>query len=197
MSILPIGRVAVRGVLVCMLLGLPLATRAEAAALVIFDTCTNSSFCDEIDLVLTLQPGGDVGASLENTFVQRIVGFGINLTPETTLTLRDPGMVSLGPGDFGPFGSFTDRFETPPQFFNYLMRFTSASGRFSTDFDPFFENALGFFIAAQVLDTTTGETGFVAAQLVDASPVPEPGTMALLATGLVAAWRARRRTGQA
>jgi hypothetical protein len=171
---------------------LVLSSRADAA-LIIFDMCTEASLCNELEFHTHLQPGGQITTSLENTFVRRVLSFGINIAPDATMS-SGAALVSLGAGDVGPYGTFTDRFETPPQFFNYLLTFRDADGRFSDDLEPFFANSLGVFLAAEVLNTQTGTTGFVAARLVDASPVPEPGTMLLCASGLaLIARRARRR----
>jgi hypothetical protein len=68
------------------------------------------------------------------------------------------------------------------------------AGGFLSDLDLFETNNLGFILAAHLRNEQTGLTGYVTAGAVPTnnSAVPEPATMILLGTGLLAAFRARK-----
>ena len=172
------------------------APRADASSLILFETCTQASLCnDQLHFNIQLQPGGYITVALAPQFnFAEVLEFGFNLRSDVTATIRDPrsGVIALGSGEVGPFGTFTHRFEGIP--FGFVADL-EAGGTLRDPFAPFFLNALGFSMAAEIRDRQTGVTGFVAAEgLVDMAPVPEPGSMLLLATGLAAAWRVRRKS---
>ena len=173
------------------------AARANAAT-IIFDFCTTPSLCNEVSFLPQRQPGGQITSSLGGSGID-ILAFGINFAPDVNVSFFWPPSnptATLGPGTIGPYGEFAQRWAGPPveNFQNILIEFRDPDGPFPDALAPFFENSDGFFIAAQIQDSQTGETGFVAARLNDITPVPEPGTMLLCASGLaLIARRARRR----
>lgn len=179
---------------------LGISARANAAT-IIFDMCTVASLCGQVEYRNDLQlSDGNVVGSLTNqtTFGIRILDFGINLDPGVEFySLHGPlagPYTPLGAGSVGPYGNFTTRFLPPANNqFNLIFGLDDPNGPFASALAPFFENTQGVFFAAQVLDNKTGVTGFVAARLNDAAPVPEPGTLLLFGTGLAAVARRARR----
>lgn len=174
-------------------------SRASAEAVILFDQCTVVSLCNRVFFQAHLQPGGEITASLGGTAID-VLEFGLNYSSGVDLQFMwapsNPTAV-LGPGEIGPYGTFAQRWQGPPleNFQHILMEFRDPNGRLPGDLAPFFENAGGIFLAAQVMDSQTGATGFVAARLNDISPVPEPGTLTLFGLGLAAVVRkVRRRT---
>ncbi|HUQ89562.1 MAG TPA: PEP-CTERM sorting domain-containing protein [Vicinamibacterales bacterium] len=170
--------------------------RANAATIV-FDMCTVASLCNLLELHTTLQPGGEIDVSVPGNVAVIISpeGFGINYGSGVNVTLNSVPGPYIGPGEIGPYGFFEQRWDGPSVTgSNYFFAtFRDVDGRFSSDLEPFFENSQGIFAAAHVRNQNTGETGFVAAELRNATPVPEPGTMLLLGSGLVAIFRRTRR----
>jgi hypothetical protein len=174
------------------LLMLFLSARADADSIANFDFCTVASLCNKASFTAFIQPGGTLttyylGGPLA------MVEVGINYLPsfEAGNFVFAPEMMPLGPGEIGPYGTFVQRWSSSTG--GNIIEFRDPNGPITSDFAPFFENANGVFIAAQVRDINTGATGFVAATLNRDAPVPEPGTMLLFGSGLmIVAKRARR-----
>ena len=169
------------------------AARADAATLLIFDTCSEPSLCGtQVHFNAVLQPGGYVSASLAPQFnIAEVIRYGINSTATAMITSPRTGVIALGPGSIGPFGSFDQLFEGAPFGMNFDLR--DPFSPFTHELDPLFLNSLGFSMAAEIRDRRTGVTGFIATGLNDMTPVPEPASMLLLGTGLLAAARAARK----
>ena len=127
--------------------------------------------------------------------------FGFNLAGSTAglnVDIHTPG-VTLGTSDqIGPFGSFEYVFDradhTPfssPPFLGFTL--TRDAG-FLTPSDVFEMNELGWLAASHWYYFTNG-ANFSAGNTIELAPapIPEPASMLLLGTGLLGAWRVRRR----
>lgn len=176
---------------------LALSSRADAA-LIIFDFCTEPALCNKVEFQTERQPSGVIDSSFGGAGID-VLQFGINYASEIDVTFRLGAATPtalLGPGTIGPYGLFTQRWMGPPVE-NYQLigiTFRDPDGPLPHNLAPFFENGNGFFFGAEVRDERTGATGFVSATLTDMTPVPEPGTLLLCASGLaLIARRARSR----
>jgi hypothetical protein len=200
------------GLLATFLFAAPLTSPAWAAAIVHFDTCApaQSSCGQRIFLVPdaahddTGQWGGDVVIKFSpgGLYGPTALGFNISGSGAVTISNVSTGFTVGAPEQMiGPFGSFEFTINGPPALGNNsgVLRFTlSREGGFLNEMDIFEMNAAGYLAGANLftfnfptgtLTTFTGGSDRIEVF----SPVPEPGSMILLATGLAAAFRTLRR----
>jgi hypothetical protein len=183
---------------------------ASAATLIFFDNqATNPNLNQGIAFNLELRADGAVTGELTrgaypiagttrsdlHTFGDN--AFGINLADGVTATVRPnpffPPWTFESDLAVGPYGLFDIVFDGTPSDTLQMLIFTQAGG-FTSVLDPFQANGEGLIMGIRVRSSQTGETGFLAADAeLNPALVPEPGSMVLLGTGLLAAFRAARK----
>ncbi len=189
------------------------AATPASAAVITFDACTEASLCGHLSMTTTLVDGvmnvqvaGDGNYGIfGQSGANRAFGFNVvgseagllvfNLTPGFTYGGTDQQI-----SDFGDFEQFING---PRQGANAALPLNfsvSRTGGFALDTDLFDKNADGYLAAGHLRFNTNGSSGFVAATVtgdpnLQQTAVPEPASMILLGTGLLAAFRARKKAG--
>jgi hypothetical protein len=191
-------------------LTLAFAIPASAGAIVIFTACDGTAAACSSDGAPWFQvnldarhdgtnmPGGDARIDFINNIIYGDNAFGFNIAgSHDGLRLFDfsPGY-SVGGTDesIGPWGTFQYLIDGPPPRSSSLSFWIGRDEGFMDPMQVLALNDAGFLAGANAYDffdpSQTATWG--ANQYLNNAPVPEPGTMLLLATGLAAAWRGRR-----
>lgn len=134
-----------------------------------------------------------------NLFGFNAAGFNVfGPTDGLTIDIHTPGYAFGGTNEpIGPFGGFEFIFDAPlldPRFPPPDLEFTlSRAAGFASALEVFEPNILGYFVATNGFNFDAPGSYHVAADTlgIQATPVPEPGSMLLLGSGLIMAWRAQ------
>jgi hypothetical protein len=190
------------------------AAPASAGALIIFDVCGSASCFStgqgmRFDFDARQDGTGIPGGAVDVRFSGRPDGdnaFGFNVAGNLPVTISNlsPGFTLSGFNQtVGPFGLFEFVIDAPAGGQAGLSFTITREGGFFDYNDVFENNADGFAGAANITSFAFPGIPVRSASVAGANdvligtPIPEPGTMMLLATGLAAAWRARRRNPSA
>ena len=191
------------------------ATPAFASAIVYFDACAPAGCSNGTWMTITPDArhdgtgmwGGDVKVVVQTPSIYGNNALGFNVAGSgVTISNLSTGSYSLGGSNesIDPFGTFEFLIDGPAPLtdIRQLSFWLSRDGGFSHAASIFETNAAGYIAATNSYEWvynpavpryevgatfTEGATG-----VINPTPVPEPGTMLLLATGLAAAWRSRR-----
>jgi hypothetical protein len=185
--------------------------RVAAAATIPFDVCTSFDFsaCGGVSLTIRAFEGtGRTVVSVDTSGARRIVNdalaFGFWPAGDPLFITPPNVAVTNNPVDHPRFGAFPNSIDfliDTPTISGFSFTFQSMDG--SMILNPFAMNFNGNMAFVHIRNIETGAESFQGmrlfpgqqAEVIPMAPaaVPEPGTLMLVATGLAAAWRARRR----